>query len=132
MTASKMSRSLPCVTVSNNHCVYSQQRVKTIYLHATPRSKSLPLQYVYMAKLPSLYKTSMFPCHTSVAFLFRVVCFPKWSHAYLSKTQYGLGVTLFPQRGVCAHCTLIRSLHRSSVLECHSRRDRGGSGSPLL
>lgn len=75
--------------ISKSHFICSQDGLKTIYFHAIPCSKGLPLQYVYMAMLPSLYKTSVFPCHTSVAFLFLVVCFLKWSQAYLSKTQYG-------------------------------------------
>lgn len=54
-----------------------------------PCSKSLPLQYVYMAALPSVYKTSVLPLLNSVPFLFVVVCSLKWSQAYLSKTQHG-------------------------------------------
>lgn len=40
--------------ISKSHFVSSQKRLKTICFHAMPCSKSLPLQYVYMAKLPSL------------------------------------------------------------------------------
>lgn len=59
-----------------------------------PCSESLPLQYVYMVKLPSLYKASPCACCTSVAFLFLLFAFLKWSKPYLSRSQYGLWVQL--------------------------------------
>lgn len=77
-----------------NRSVKSWERLKTIHFHEMPCSKSLLLQYVYMAKLPSLYTTSMFPCRTSAAFCFLVVCFLKWNRAYLSKTLYRVWVQL--------------------------------------
>lgn len=53
------------------------------------QKKGLPLQYVCVATLPSVYETSTSPWNTSAAPLFLAVCSLKWSQAYLSKSQRG-------------------------------------------